>query len=244
MCLQTEYVESRVMYTANKTGQWLEETPTVTKDTKIKAAISEARKLQEEDRQRRAALRTRLQEHLKNLKQLRKEREEGQREKCEQWLQTVSESGGVWSSQREVDFNTRGLSKTKVRKMLAAQVNVRTKLLKPAGEVLHKAYLTTSPIEAVKVYLAELIDIGISEEVSEIYDIITDPVSLRGTHFTQKWEGEDERVEWAEGKIDNYITETREFSVYFSNENTVVYLTVDEFVTDLALGDLDLHPNI
>lgn len=89
-----------------------------------------------------------------------------------------------------MNTNTRGLGKGKVRKVLGARINVRTKTLKPAGVMPQRVAVTTVPVENVKEHLLSLIELGTSEKVAELYDIITGPALLKSITFTSNWDGE------------------------------------------------------
>lgn len=143
-------------------------------------------------------------------------------------------------SGEDIAANTAGLSKTKTRQIFNAQINVRTKVLKTPIDASDKVPLSKAPVDDLKAYLVKLIEAGSSEETGDLLEIIVTPSSIVGMSFSQKWE-DDGAVKYVDGDIVDFVEASMEYKVKFSDDADFVHLTVHEVITDITLGDLDLH---
>ena len=225
------------MYRTNKTGKWLLQQTDEESDKYVEAATKEARVLLKKDREAREKIKTALQDRLTQLRQQRQAKEDSTRTKYEQWIEGVMVNGGLWTSTDDIEKNISSVSKTRKTQALAAQINVRTKVLKT--NITKKIVISKSTVSELKVFLINLMKSGTPNEMKDLLEILVAPISIVSNNFVQQWE-DDENTVWVEGEVIDYISDTREYKICYS-DSSICYLTTDEFITDIVMGDLELN---
>ena len=144
-------------------------------------------------------------------------------------------NGGLWISTDDIEKNISSVSKTRKTQALAAQINVRTKVLKT--NITEKIVISKSTVSELKAFLINLMKSGTPNEMKDLLEILVAPISIVSNNFVQQWE-DDENTVWVEGEVIDYISDTREYKICYS-DSSICYLTTDEFITDIVMGDLE-----
>ena len=225
------------MYRTNKTGKWLLQQTDEESDKYVEAVTKAARVLLKKDREAREKIKTALQDRLTQLRQQRQAKEDSTRTKYEQWIEGVMVNGGLWTSTDDIEKNISSVSKTRKTQALAAQINVRTKVIKT--NIAEKIVISKSTVSELKAFLINLMKSGTPNEMKDLLEILVAPISIVSNNFVQQWE-DDENTVWVEGEVIDYISDTREYKICYS-DSPICYLTTDEFITDIVMGDLELN---
>lgn len=232
--LQTEHVGAKVMFKANRTGEWLQTQPEAERKQQINSAVTAGRKLRKDDRTFQANIKQKLKDRLTHLRKERQQKDDNTRTRYEGWFQTAHKHGGLWHSEDDLNRNLAGLSKTKAKQVLVAQINIYTKVLKCTVDAADRKFVTKATVDELKVYVLKLIQTGSSPETEDLCEILMQPRSIIGREFSQMWE-DGGTVKWVDGVFVDFILNNK---VKFQEE---IILTLHEVAVDIALGDLDIH---
>lgn len=237
--LQTEFVESCVLFKANKTSEWLLDQTDQDRSSRIAQARTQGRQLQMEDTEKRERLNQAHRERLQMLREAGQKKDDKERDRYEACLETVVQSGGLWEAS-DIDAHTNAVSMTRAKKLLAAQINVRVKVLQTVLE--NKIALSKASVAELSSYLLELIETGVPYDRLDLVDILQNPASIVGLDIAQKWAVKDGvEAEWCAGTIRDFVTASNEYRVAYSSDESECFMQVDELVTDIVMGNLDIH---
>lgn len=232
---QTGYIEAKVMFKVNKTGEWLSEQGDGEKHARLSLAREQSHAIAKEEKAMKIAIQKKLDDLLKDSKKKLAQKDDKDRERYESWLESVYNNGGLWENEEDIEKALGGMNKTRSLVCLKAQINVRVKILKCCtgeGRVFLK-----NDVEYLKGSLLKLIHADVSEDVLDVYELLLHPRSLVGTSFSQRWRSEDSSINWHGGFIVN-ITE-EEFKLEF-DDGSFCFFTTDELLVDIIRGDLEL----
>lgn len=240
MSLQTEFVESRVLYKANKTGDWLLDQPDTERRTRITQARIRGRQLRQEDLAMRDRLNKEHRERLQMLREVGQKKDDKERGRFEKWLETMVQNGGLWEA-ADIAAHVSSITKTKAKQLLTAQINVRAKVLNTVLQ--DKIALSKASVEELCAYLLKLVEKGVPEDRHDLVDILNNPPSILGLEFAQKWaEKEGANADWCAGFVADYVDASHEYKLVYSDATqSVCFMQVDEVVTDVVMGNMDIH---
>lgn len=182
----TEKVEARVMFHKNHTDAWLKEQSPKKRESSIQEAMSETRKRQRVETERKSLLVEKYKEKMKAARVHLSEKEERSRNQMEKLFETILECGGLWTNSDQMEREYKNV-RTKVRKSNAvkAQLNLRYKYLHPGKNPIS---LTKSTDNEMKLHLESVFEKPI--ENAKLKTIIQDFSSLIRLQFYQKWESD------------------------------------------------------
>ncbi len=184
-----------------------------------------------------------IDEMLKTKRKAHLEKEDKDRTKVENTLEEMYANGGLWRDS-DVAPRLKGLkTKTKQLRALKNQINIQTKTLKvvPTGP---KVLLGKASVAELEGHLHELIATPVAVDLTDICDVILDPSSLVGAHFSQKWSA-DGAVTWCDGTVEERVGgagSDAEFRLKYG-EDEVIFMTSSELImliADIIRGDLDI----
>ena len=140
---------------------------------------------------------------------------------------------GIFDSTDEINLDDK--NKTSAKQMFKTQIQFR-RLLQTSPQ---KVLLSKGTIEDLKGILNDEINNEINEKYASVPIIIKNPASLVNKTLEQKWEDEDGFDIWWEGKV--LEIKDNELCIKYKNSPDVCYLTVDEVITDVLLGDMYIN---
>ena len=206
------HVESKVMFRVNKTGQWLADPGSEEKEARCRLARKQVRLISTQEKQRKKLMEQKIDNQIKKSRQDLARKEDKMRDQQERWFSNVYQNGGLWTSGEEINSALQGLSKTKATAAVKAQINVRTKVLQlNDGTVLMK-----NNLNALKERLQKLINAPVSGELLDLYECISNPLSMLGNSFRQRWKSDSGLVNWHSGAIVDRVND--EFKLQFDDD--------------------------
>lgn len=225
------------MYKINKTAKWLLDQEEDIRKLKITQSRRDGRQLLKDDKQFRQTLVTNLHERIRQMREAGQQKDDKTRDKFEKWLETVIGGGGLWET-NEVETILAGRTITAQKKLLTAQIQVRMKVL---GTIVEdRIALSTAKVPALVQHLLKVIEKGVPDEHSDLVEIMQNPKGIVGLEFVQKWSmDEGQPGQWCSGTIREYLDTNSEYKMEYPDE--ICYMTVDELLTDVIMGNLDLH---
>ena len=209
------------------------------RQAQIEKARSAACRLLEQDKPERAHISEEHRERLRRLREESQKKDDKDHEKLESMLETVLKSGGLWQAE-DIDEAISSRSKTESKKLLTVQINIHTKILKT--EISDKIAASRASIDQLRAHHLALIAKGVPEDHCDLVEMLVDPASIADHDFAQKWaQSEGSPAEWCAGTILRYIADTHDYELFYHTDQSVCYLQVDELLTDMIMGNLDIQ---
>lgn len=233
---KVSFVESKVMYKANKTQEWLRSLPKKTRAEHVIEARKKAREIRQADVEQCQNVDQQIEENLKTSRQELLQKDEKERDNSEKLVEEVYHSGGLWQNDKDIEDNVKNLRKGAAVKAVKAQINVRVKLLKCKAD--EKIALSRATLAELKQHLLVLMS-RVPEEMKDMEQLFLVPESLIGHRFLHRF-NVDGKLTWHEGSIVDRTEDTQEFCLSYDGENSPCFFTSEEMIVDVIRGDLDL----
>ena len=239
----TAKVEAKVMFRANKTTDWLQQQDQHSRHHRITLAMKDARRLRAQEMEKRNDLDEKLCEKIRLSRKAISDKENKSRVHFEDYVETVLKHDGLWKTEEDIDNHLSSLNKTKSLEALKAQINVRIKVL--GCQASRKMALSKASINDLKLYLLELFVVEVDELHLPLDSVLCNPVSLAGKSFMQVWE-DDSTTALSEkqyrGQVIRIVCDdsVSEYEIKYDGDNKLYYMTIDEVITDMVMGDIQL----
>ena len=175
--------ESKIMYSANQTAEWLDQKSPEARSTLIEMACKEGSHVRKQEMDRRRNYKQALQEKLRAKRVQLGEQEERKREVTGKLIEDILEYG-LWDSDGMETKLNRLKSVTKKKQGLKVQINMFHKVI----GVPSKIALTKSTIDQMKDHLVTLLQQPLTESQQNLIQILKEPDSLVGKTVDHTWD--------------------------------------------------------
>lgn len=227
--MTSEKVESRIMFSANKTTDWLSGKAAADRVRIIQQARSKGAALSVQERKNREQFMEMLCVRLQTKRAAVEERENKRRDVTEKLVDDVVRLG-IWTAD-DVDNKLTGC-RAKVA-ALKTQINLLIKVIGVKPDV--KLALTKSTLPELKAHFLHLLQQPFSADQTLLHNMLLHPETLVGKDIRHTWKLDTQQVVYC-GKVVQLVDE--EFELHYAEETDSCYLTRGEVVTDIVRGDL------
>ena len=225
--------ESKIMYSANQTAEWLDQKSPEARSTLIEMACKEGSHVRKQEMDRRRNQQA-LQEKLRAKRVQLGEQEERKRNVTEKLIEDILEYG-LWDSDGMEAKLNRLKSVTKKKQGLKVQINMFHKVI----GVPSKIALTKSTIDQMKDHLVTLLQQPLTESQQNLIQILKEPDSLVGKTVDHTWTVDQQLVVYR-GEVLEHLKASNEFKVKCDQEPEPYYITRSEAITDIVRGDMNI----
>ena len=240
--------EAKIMYSANRTADWLTSMQPTERDAKVTQARKTWKKSKAVFKERKNTLRRARSSILQAREANKLKREQNKQLRNEKLLKNLQEVGGLWSTEEELDKNLPNC-KSKVA-ALKVQINARKILLQQEADKSVFAFSSQGKLFTIERLRENLLGlIRATSSSGEDGNFSLHPENLVGKNISHVWNDNGTDVTYY-GHVLRYNSKKRELIVYYSLERDgyetlddepdqeLYDISLDEFLEDMATGNL------
>ena len=223
-------LESKLMFSANNTSDWLQSKSVDERKEKILLAMRKGKSVREEDRKQKETVIKSIKERNEARRSHLTEKEQKHRDKLEETIEQVI-NDGVECGDIVDNGNFKRKSIASQKKFLTGQIRFREAINNSTKHALSKC-----TVEELKKILSEELGKACDVNFCEVVNCLKNPELFVHRNITQKWEDASSIDIWWSGYVRSYNDD--EFEVKYEQAKELFYMTLSEIICDLLSLDL------
>lgn len=221
-------VEAKVMYSSNRTSEWLDQKSAAEREEKIISAMKKGKHIRKDDKMSMDNVNKSIKDRNDIRRRQLTEKETKQRSKVEEVIEQVVSDGVEYGN---FVNNLENKSIANQKKYLIGQIRFREAINKSQKHALSKC-----SINDLKNILNEEVGKTCDESFCDIVGFVQNPEAIMNRNFLQKWEDESGIDTWWTGHVVSYSN--NEFEIKYNEAEEAFFMTLSEIICDMLSLDL------